>query len=239
MLPNDRLRLAIEIQQRSYRLLRWMAEGIGKGFIPVMRAHDYGGTAAAAEQWIASNYQSLPLTARPEVGNVPAFAAFFSTYLVTSFDVYQEPGTMLVSSCGCMCPWCARVVAASHLKPKKLIDRDKRRARELMIMRLRELAEEHGREITESVAAVLVDDESLHRACGYSAYGSWLIQRLDGISDGSSILALWRVIAWKPQGSPIPDFHLNVQDFIAAETSLIAAINSSSESSQVPCPITN
>ena len=34
MLSQDRLTLAIDIHSQSYKLLRWVADAIGKGFIP-------------------------------------------------------------------------------------------------------------------------------------------------------------------------------------------------------------
>lgn len=47
---------------------------------------------------------------------------------------------------------------------------------------------------------------------------------MDGTTDGKSVLALWREIAWHPAGSPIKNFSLQYRDFIAAEESLVGAM---------------
>ena len=49
-------------------------------------------------------------------------------------------------------------------------------------------------------------------------------RRMKGITDGKSILALWREIAWHPAGSPRKDFKLRYQDFVEAEELLVDAI---------------
>jgi hypothetical protein len=41
MFDERELTNAVEIQARSYRLLRWVCDGVGRGFIPVTRAHEY------------------------------------------------------------------------------------------------------------------------------------------------------------------------------------------------------
>lgn len=225
MLPNDRLSHALSVHATSYRLLKWMADAIGKGFIPVWRAHGYGSSNEAATEWISANYHSLPADARPEPERLPEFARFFSTYLITSFDVIQEPGTRLISECGCGCELCARLVAASHLQPKRVDKRDKARAEKLMRQRLMDLAAEHGVGLDADQAEVLAARPEHRRNAAYSAYGDWLIRRLDGKSDGASILVLWRLIAWKPTGSPIPGFKVEARDFTAAETALLAGMS--------------
>jgi hypothetical protein len=68
----------------------------------------------------------------------------------------------------------------------------------------------------------LVKGESTRRSAAYSTYGYWLIQRLEGESDGPAVLALWREIAWSRAGSPLPNFQLEFEDFVAAEELLIA-----------------
>lgn len=226
MLPNDRLSHALSVHATSYRLLKWMGDAIGKGFIPVWRAHGYGSSVEGAAGWISANYHSLPADARPEPDQLQEFARFFSTYLITSFDVYEEPGARLISECGCRCELCVRLVAASNLQPKRLEKRDKARAEKLMTQRLMDLAAEHGVGLDSDQAEVLAARPEHRRNIAYSAYGDWLIRRLDGKSDGGSILVLWRLIAWKPTGSPIPGFKLHERDFIAAEAALLAAMPS-------------
>lgn len=79
MLPPDRLKLAIDIQARSYRLLRWVAEAIGKGFIPATRAHEYADVSDSAYDWIEEHYLNLPADCRPAKDQLRPFANFFAT----------------------------------------------------------------------------------------------------------------------------------------------------------------
>ncbi len=87
MLPSDRLTLAIDIQSRSYKLLRWMAKGMEKGFISVTRAHDYADVTYSARDWIEQHYLNLPPETRPDRRFLHEFANFFATYVTSSFDM--------------------------------------------------------------------------------------------------------------------------------------------------------
>lgn len=226
MLSSERLELALHIHDRSYRLLKWVADAIGKGFIPVVRAHQYANETAATRDWVESNYDNLPHAVRPTPDHMAPFSNFFSTYLMSSFDFVAKPGTRRESACGCMCPCCSRLVNASHLRAKTITKRDKRRAEELMGQRVCALGEEGGIAVDEQQAIGLIDGD-LRRDCAFSTYGHWLIQRLEGRTDGPAVLALWREIAWKATGSPIPGFTLQAKDFIAAENRVLSALHKS------------
>jgi hypothetical protein len=224
LLPADRLTLAIDIQAKSYQLLRWVADAVTRGFIPTMRAHQYATAGDAALAWIEEHYFNLPLTARPERPFLKEFANFFGTYVTSSFDIVDNPGTRLVSDCGCFCPLCRSIVQAPHLRPKAVTKRDKERAKNLMIYRVKALAKEEGMEANDQIAMEIVESETTRRPAGYSAYGHWLIRRLEGETDGASVLALWREIAWTQEGSPVKKFKLEYKDFVDAEESLVNAL---------------
>ena len=228
MLSADRLTLAIDIQSRSYQLLRWVADGIEKGFIAATRAHEYADVPDAALDWINQHYLNLPPQLRPERRHLSEFANFFGTYVTSSFDLIEQPGMRLHSPCGCYCPLCAHLVNAPHLQPKKLTKRDKHRATNLMVDRVTALALEEGTSLKSEDAMSIAQNHETRRSAGYSAYGYWLIKRMEGFSDGKSVLALWREIAWHPTGSPIKGFKLRYEDFVDAEESLITAIHSTS-----------
>jgi hypothetical protein len=221
MLPADKLEFALTIHDRSYRLLKWVSEAIDKGFIPITRAHDYANEKVAALDWIESNYQNVPAAVRPPKEDLIPFANFFSTYLTSSFEFVAKPGMQRKSWDGCFCPWCSRMVAAPHLRPKSLTKRDKRRAGELMAERMITLGKEHGIEVASEQVEAFMNDEAKRRKAAYSTYGHWLIRRLDGQSEGPALLALWREMAWKRSGSPIQGFELRLKDFIQAEADLI------------------
>ncbi len=158
---------------------------------------------------------------------IEEFAAFFSTYLTTSFDVVEKPGRKGVGALplfGCRCELCIRIINASHLRPKKLYERDKRRADFLMVECLLHLAHENGINISEEFATHVVKDQSTRRSAAYVAYGYWLIQRLAGESDGPAILGLWRLISWDTRGGMRRGFTLEIDDFKLAEDELLGAI---------------
>ena len=144
MLDRDKLILAIEIQARSYKLLKWVAEAVGHGTIPAARAGRHSETPNAAMDWFRENRLLLPAELRPDESRLTEFANFFWTYITTSFDVEMDPGSIRVPVHGCMCELCARIVAAPHLRPKKLRGTDKRRAIVLMQDRVIALASEEG-----------------------------------------------------------------------------------------------
>ena len=224
MLPADDLTLAIDIQSRSYRLLRWVADAVGKGFIPATRAHEYADVADSAMDWIEQHYQNFPPDMRPDRRHLRQFANFFSTYVTTSFQILDNPGSRMVSECGCYCPLCTYFIHAPHLRARKVSTQDKRRARRLMADRVFELAQEEGLEYDAETATAIVEDNDSRRSAGYSAYGKWLIRRIQGDTEGTAILALWRQIAWLPEGSPQKNFELHYNDFVDAEESLIGVI---------------
>lgn len=225
----QRLAIAIEIRDRSYQLLMWIGSAIDKGLVLPSRAAHHSGGPEAAIEWLRSNYRIIPEHIRPEESSIDEFAAFFSTYLISSFDVVQKPGTKgegPIPRFGCTCDLCVRIINAPHLQAKKLFARDKRRAEMLMSESVRELSTEHGIKLTEQQATQLVTEQSTRRAAAYIAYGKWLILRLHGEADGPALLALWRIIAWDPRGGMRRGFMLELRDFRAAESLLIGAIQS-------------
>lgn len=224
MLPANELTLAIDLHARSYKLLRWIADGIEKGFLQPWRVHEYTVASQSAYDWMEQHYLNLPVEARPEPHCLREFANYFSTYITTSFDFVQSPGRQIRSYCGCYCPLCTYMGEAPNLRTKKLQPRDKNRARTLMADRVFALSREEGVSLTYDQAESLAANDDTRRAAGYSAYGEWLIRRLEGDSDGKAVLALWRIIAWNSTGSPIPGFRLAYADFVDAEELLIAAM---------------
>ncbi len=229
MLPPDQLQLALDIHARSYKLLRWLAGAINAGEIPIPRVtsprHAEDVTEATLD-WIRPLHPALPSDMRPDPDKLEEFAAFFGTYLTSSFDLANDPGTVLrnPSDGSCFCPICARIVSGSHLKTKKLYAAEKHRAYLLMIHRLCDLANEHELTLSQSAAEALIEDSEHRMAAAYSTYGYWLIQRMKGLTDGASILALWREFAWTRQGSPRKEFTLKYDDIAESETKLVASI---------------
>lgn len=146
---------------------------------------------------------------------------------MSSFDIVEQPGMRRMSyDCRCYCPMCSYLYRAPHLQAKKVSKRDKQRALGLMADRVQRLAIESGIDATPELSERIAYDENTRCSAAYSAYGHWLIKRLDGLTDGTSILALWREIAWNKSGSPIKKFVLKFDDFVIAEGKVLQAIES-------------
>lgn len=225
MLSADHLTLAIDLHSKSYKLLRWLADGLEKGIIPPPCQHNHAQVSDPVFEWLNQDYESFPSEIRPDRRYIREFADFFGTYLTSSFDIIESPGAHWRSQCSCHCRMCTLIANAPLLKTKKLTKRDKMRAFELMVDRVAALASEEGIAAQPEHVESVVEDASTRRCAGYSAYGHWLIRRMQGDSDGKSILALWREIAWKRSGSPITNFELRYEDFVAAEESLVGALH--------------
>ncbi len=239
MLDQASLALAIDIQGRSFKLLRWINEQIRKGLILTPQVSSHSDSPDPALAWIQEWRLLIPEEARPDPAHLRQFARFFWTYLLTSFDVVENPGFRGVSVGGrCTCELCSHIQSAPNLQPKKLQPRDKNRAAELMSERIQQLADEEGIAPFPGIAKSVLNDPDLRPSAGYSAYGYWLIQRMAGLTDGPAILALWREIAWNRLGSPLKDFKLRQEDFIAAERSLVERLRTSSLDALTPASST-
>ena len=223
MLDRDEIIEAVNLQRRSYNLLRWLSAAISKRVIRFNRAHEYMQEAEAAEDWIKGHYLNLPPDCRPDADRLAEFARFFATYLTTSFDLVKQPDAHLTSPCGCWCRVCAYLTSASHLKAKKLSRRDKERARKIKAIVLQQLAVQHNTRLGQQQAEQLIDLKSLAFDVALLSYGTQLIERTRGRSAGPAVLALWREIAWN-QTSPKKDFQLNAEDILRAEHSLVQTI---------------
>jgi len=203
-----------------------ISDAIDEGSIQPSQAGRHSGSPDAATQWLWSNYYNIPENLRPAGNDVEEFAAFFSTYLTSSFDIIEKPGTKGEGPTPtlCRCEVCMRITNAPHLRAKKLYASDKRRANFLMTESLLELATDNNLTISHDRAAEIVADRTIRRDAAFVAYGRWLIMRLSGQSDGPAILVLWRLIAWDPRGGIRSGFTLKLDDFKVAEHNLLAAI---------------
>ncbi|KAA1257419.1 hypothetical protein LF1_52680 [Rubripirellula obstinata] len=225
MLDRSELDHAIDLQQRSYCLLKWMASAVRDGFIEFKTAHNYSTLPEAALGWIDGHYLNIPADARVERELLPAFTSFFSTYLENSFDLVAEPGKQLYSpDAHCFCPMCSWLIDAPNLKTKRVGPRDKRRADKLRSDALAQLAIERSTPKTDSEIATYLSDHDCRRDAALIAYGHDLLERVNGIANGPAILSLWRGFAWSPSGSPIPKFKLTSDCILDAEQRLIDAL---------------
>lgn len=229
MLDANELRRAVDMQHRSYLLLKWMASAVQQGFVSFETAHEYSTLPQAAEGWILRHYLNIPASARPEQDDVRVFSAFFATYLTNSFDLIAHPGKQLYSpGAHCFCPMCSWLVDAPRLKAKKLTPADKRRAQRMKVAALEQAAIENAIPITESQIDRLLEDPEHREAASLLAYGHDLLQRTKGIASGPAVLALWRSFAWTAAGSPKPNFRLTTDLILDAERRMIEAMKAAS-----------
>ena len=220
----QKLKKAIEIRDNSYRLLNWLSDSIANGTVlPTPQRH--AGSAEAASQLIANNIYLAPEELLPHPSDAGQFSAFFGTFLTSTFDVVETPGTQGASPLGgCNCEVCMRIVAAPHLQPKKILARDKRRANVLMIDYLDTIVCENGWVPSREALAVIIDLTEQRRNIALLTYCHWLILRLSGECDGPAVLALWRIISRSEKGGILKDFKLSVEAFQAAETKVLAIL---------------
>jgi len=209
----------------------WIADAIDENLIQPSRAANHSGGPDVAIEWLRANLHNIPKTIRPAQDQVEEFGAFFSTYLVSSFDVVEKPGTRGKGPTPmfCRCEVCMRIVNAPHLQTKKLYARDKRRANFLMAEFVMELANQHQMRVNDELVVKIVNDKATRRSSAYMTYAQWLIRRLTGESDGPAILALWRIIAWDQRGGIRTGFTLELDDFKASEATLVLALKSAKQ----------
>lgn len=218
MLRGDDLRPLVEMQRRSYLLLRWMARAVEQGFVRFEAAHDYSTLPEAAESWIRSHYLNIPAQARPALDDLETFCFIFSTYLTNSFELLAAPGKQRYSEgAHCFCPMCSWMADAPNLRTKKLGPRDKRRAQTMRVNVLLNLAAGVGCELSPAGAEERLQDRATWEDASLVAYGYDLISRSKGIATGPAVLALWRGFAWNEAGSPKHRFRLKAELIVQAE----------------------
>ena len=118
-----RLAIALATRDRSYNLLMWISNAIDKGLILPSRAAHHSGGPEAATEWLRANYKIIPEDLRPSENAIDEFAAFFSTYLTSSFDVIQKPGTKgtgPIPQFACTCDLCVPLAARQANNHSKL-----------------------------------------------------------------------------------------------------------------------
>jgi hypothetical protein len=236
MFDVDQLRRTIDLQEKSYKLLLWVNENLKKGTLDFGVAHEAMSGSQAAAEWIRRHWANLPVLVRPDDDQLPEFAPLFSSYLTTSFELRDEPGTRLESPCGCYCSFCSYLVSADHLKVRKLTKKAQKESVALKRLYLKTLCDELGLSLSASVTESAMDDPELSNLISLASYAHELIRRTKFASQGEGVLVLWREIAWergpqkgKPGHSfqrPKKGFHLSAEKIVDAEKQIIARIRS-------------
>jgi hypothetical protein len=79
MLDPQELAHAVDLQQRSYLLLRWLGEAVKNGRVNFDSAHAYSTLPHATEMLVYGHYANIPASVRPLPDQIAEFCAFFST----------------------------------------------------------------------------------------------------------------------------------------------------------------
>lgn len=218
MFDRDEISRAVNLQKRSYELLKWVASAIKSGFISFNAAHAYSSMPAVAEAWIERHYHNIPEKARPPLEEIKDFSGLFSTYLENSFELVSHPGERLYSPGNhCFCPWCSWMVDAPNLKTKSPTTKDKKRAGKMMLDVIKRIAAERNVRLSEQRIEALANAPDLQEAIALSAYGDDLLRRMKGSAVGPAALVLWRKFAWASGGGSKRDFELTPEMILNAE----------------------
>jgi len=228
MLDKGKLSAAVDLQARTYRLLRWLDGAASKGFITPAKAHAYAGLPTdAVVDWLGVHYHNLPADCRPKSRSpedLRAFSVMLSTYLQISFDFDEVPGPELKSECGCFCPLCTYVAKGPHLKTRKPTPADRKKALRLSMNCLMQMALESGHSLSEERARKLATRPELREVVAWVTYGGQLLRRAEGHAEGPAVLVLWRQFAWSRRRPYRKESLLNVSDILEAERLLVRHI---------------
>jgi hypothetical protein len=220
------LERAVRLSQRGYALVRWLQRVLAPGTVSFDVVHRDPPIEDAAREWVRRNQAALPREARPEPDELDGLASLFASYLLVSFDHFDDPGERRAPSpLGCCCPLCARIVALPHLQPKRLEEIDKWRARRLELAFLRDLAGSLGVAAPDTALERLAERSELREPLAMATYARDLLGRIAGRFEGPETLALWRRFAWTASGSPKKGFSLTADAILAAEAELVAALH--------------
>jgi hypothetical protein len=138
------------------------------------------------------------------------------SYLSTSYEVVA--GSMVRACAGCWC--CVYWNGNKHLRPRNPDRKAKSVARELKVLALRGMSEELHLPLVDRDFAKLVTAP----AVALYAYVVELDRRSRFASQGEAVLALWREIAWTPEGKPKPKFRLKVPEILTDVAAALAAL---------------
>lgn len=216
MFDRDEIETLLEMQRRSYALLRWVGKKVEAGTLPLGTLHGALDTAGAATDWITRNQTTFPVDARPPPGKLDAFAHLFASYLVTSFEVAS---TKRLRS-GCSCGFCTYLVNAPTLKAQTPSRQDASIARTLKLDCLEEMALDAGVPLLRGELETFVArTPEIGRPLAILTYVRELGRRSAFRGQGRPVLTLWREFAWK-DNRPVRRFELTVNDVLAAKNAV-------------------
>ncbi len=216
MFERDQVDEILDLQRRSYTLLRWIDAKVQSGTLPLGALHGALDASHAAADWLSRNAASLPANARPPAGRLERFAHLFASYLVTSFQVSAKKRIRT----GCECELCSYLVDAPNLHVRTPSKLDEQVAAHVKLDCLEALAAEAGAPLFRAeLESFIAANEKLRRPLAVVAYVRELDRRSTYRGQGRPVLALWRELAWKG-GRPDKKFELTSDEVIRAEDAI-------------------
>jgi hypothetical protein len=220
MLDEGRLREILQLQRKSYELLRWANDAAKARRINFRELHVNMSTWEAARAWIERHYSSLPEAARPEREQVEEYAHLFASYLLTSF----QPAQRQWISDGCPCAFCSFFVDVPQLQGKTPTRRDQELAAKLKVSAVEKLALSLELPLfREELERFLNEEPNLQHDIALLTWVLELFRRGEFRGQGEAVLALWREIAWK-KGKPDRKFEVTAETVLAAEAHVADAL---------------
>lgn len=209
---------AVRLQRASYALLRALADPLDDRMLALGVGVRHGAMTLedAAYEWMGRNTNLVPAS-RVAPDERRAFANVFASYLETSFDLVESPGTQRYTHDGCWCPLCSYVGQARHLQPKRVTDADKHRARQRQRDYLRDVARTLAAPASDAVLDALAAESDMREPLAMATYAGELVRRMNGDPTGPEVLALWRRFAWTSTGAPKRGFDLDAAMLVAAQ----------------------
>lgn len=220
MFDRQKLEEALDLQERSYRLLKWVNSSLAGDVLRFDVVHDAMSAAEATEEWIRRHLANFPPDARPAEDQMHRFAMYFSSYLSTSFELVESPEPNWSSRSGgrCWCHCCRYLSATRHLKTRKIKDKAKQDALTLKRVWLEDLA------LSPAEIDRLIGDRELAEDIALASWSNEMMRRMEFASQGIGVLALWREFAWKDR-VPIKKFRLTAEKILEADARIAEAIN--------------
>ncbi len=216
MFDRDHVEEILDLQRRSYALLRWIDAKVQDGTLPIGSLHGALDASIAAVEWLSRNAASIPTSARPPEGKLEKFAHLFASYLVTSFEIAAKKKVR--AACGC--ELCSYLVAVPNLKVRAPSAPDERIAEEVKLDCLEALALEEGAALFRTELGTFVGaNADLNRPIAIVAYVRELDRRSTYRGQGRPVLALWRQFAWQ-DGRPTRNFELTADEVLHAQEAI-------------------
>lgn len=219
----------LQLQAKSYKLLLWVARTLKHGGLDFTKIHGAMSSSAVAEEWINRHFASIPPEARPEIDIVSEFSHLFASYLMTSFELVEQPGVVWRSDHNCYCTMCRYLVAANHLKTRSIKKKHIKSAFSLKKLYLQTLADEAEIPLLVPEIEGLLSYPNLAEDIATATYVRELMRRAEFASQGEGVLVLWREIAWEGMGpvwrrKPKKNFELSTDKVLLAEKIILEAM---------------